>query len=207
MLIVRKIGRIAATLAVIVGSLLGLSTAAHAASNGQQIMVIDNTYRGVSAWVSGTNQNGNSAATCMPISGFENPLNGWYWKGTVYVTVYDGSGCRGLYNSSQRDVPTYDSTDYWVVPVSNDNAFGNQQIVFYDNQHIANSFSITGYNQGGAYVTGCWNTPGFKTIASGWWWKGRVTVSTYPQTGCNGGATGQFWNVGSQDGTYFGVDD
>lgn len=45
------------------------------------------------------------------------------------------------------------------------------------------SVTICGYNQHAAYNCGHFNTPGFSTPITGWWWEGDVTLYNYAKNG------------------------
>ncbi|MFB6836117.1 hypothetical protein [Streptomyces sp. NPDC056361] len=63
-----------------------------------------------------------------------------------------------------------------------------QQIEFYDQRGDVYSVYLYGTNQNGQTVAGCFNTPNTDNYLSGWWWKGDVRITWYPQSGCGGTA-------------------
>lgn len=63
-----------------------------------------------------------------------------------------------------------------------------QQIEFYDQRGDVYSVFLYGTNQNGQTVAGCFNTPHTDNYLSGWWWKGDLRITWYPQSGCNGTA-------------------
>ncbi|MGW5423136.1 hypothetical protein [Streptomyces sp. NPDC003943] len=63
-----------------------------------------------------------------------------------------------------------------------------QQIEFYDQRGDVYSVFLYGTNQNGQTVAGCFNTPNTDNYLSGWWWKGDLRITWYPQSGCNGTA-------------------
>ncbi|GAA2024017.1 hypothetical protein GCM10009839_22190 [Catenulispora yoronensis] len=51
-----------------------------------------------------------------------------------------------------------------------------QQIIFIDNGGNIRSFLITGTAWNGAPSSGCFQTQGWRTAVSGWWWQGDTTI-------------------------------
>ncbi|MEV8585898.1 hypothetical protein [Streptomyces sp. NPDC051180] len=60
-----------------------------------------------------------------------------------------------------------------------------QQIHFHDTSTVVYSVRLQGYNQSGASVSGCFNTPSKDTWIGGWWWKGEVSVTFYKSSSCS----------------------
>ncbi|MEU8620200.1 hypothetical protein [Streptomyces sp. NPDC048623] len=63
-----------------------------------------------------------------------------------------------------------------------------QQIRFYDQRGDVYSVFLYGTNQDGHTVAGCFDTPKTDNYISGYWWKYDLSVTWYPQSGCNGTA-------------------
>ncbi|MFJ8015600.1 hypothetical protein [Streptomyces sp. NPDC096339] len=210
----RKIAAIVGSIGLALG--IGLVTAgsAHAGSNGQQIMILNNGGSAKTVLVWGNDQNGNSVKQCFSISGYETWISGWWWKGSMSVYWYDYSTNCSNNNPSNSsyswtaDIPATSSNDWQAIGRPGNTTLDNinRQIEFFDNRHVANSVKVVGYNQNGNLVEGCWATPGWDTAFSGWWWKFGPTLYLYSTSNCSGGYNSTVkTGMGGRDGTWYGA--
>ncbi|MFF7756067.1 hypothetical protein ACFZCP_44365 [Streptomyces sp. NPDC007971] len=61
-----------------------------------------------------------------------------------------------------------------------------QEFLFHDRIGSVYSIRLTGVNQNGDYVSGCFQTPNTDNYISNWWWKGQVRVETWYTSNCTG---------------------
>ncbi|SEL29248.1 hypothetical protein [Streptacidiphilus jiangxiensis] len=208
---IRKIATLAGATVLALTAGVGLAGTAHAGTRGQQILLLNNTGYTSSFWVSGRDQNGNFAGGCFATTGYQTWVSGWWWTGNVTAAAYHGTtNCSGsAYTQTDAYIPTSSSNDWQAVADVVRSINGNNQMIeFFDNEHIANSVKVSGYNQGGMLVSNCWSTPGWDTQLNGWWWNGSVGIETYSSSNCGGTRNGYFtYQLGGVDGSWFGAAD
>ncbi|MEV7526797.1 hypothetical protein [Streptomyces sp. NPDC091371] len=206
-----KIGGSLAAFLLAVAGTVAFGGTAYAGSNGQQLLLLNNSGAAGSFKLVGYDQNGNPVSTCKATTGWKTWFSGWYWKGSLSFTPYYSSDCTGVAQESGRTqwIPASSSND-WQAITDTSTTFGGatQQIVFFDNQHIANSVWVSGENQNGQQVGHCWTTPSWENSLSGWWWRYDVTVQTFSSSDCSGGSNGTSksrYDVGQAAGAWYGV--
>ncbi len=78
----------------------------------------------------------------------------------------------------------------FIAPISGLAASNGQQFEFIDGYVLNNSmksFCVTGPNQNGTRVHGCWNSTGTYTVTRNWWWVGTISMTWYPVGGGQNG--------------------
>jgi hypothetical protein len=185
---------------------------AHAGTNGQQLLLINNSGTNDSFLLKGTDYNGNPVQTCVNTDGrWETWFSNWWFKGSLTYFTYTAYNCYGTPSNwgAVVNIPTSSSNDWQAITDNSSSYGGNQQIDFFDNLHKANSIRISGYNQYDQNVSGCWATPGWETPVNGWWWQTPVTITTYASTNCSGSSNGVYTpeRVGNPNNAWFGFAD
>ncbi|MFI0894918.1 hypothetical protein [Streptomyces sp. NPDC020983] len=166
-----------------------LQGTAYAGGGNRQILLLDNANNAYSVLVVGSNQYGSRVSHCWNTPYFKNELSGWWWTGNVDVYSYPVGGCDGsdIVGESHVYISPNVSGDWYAVTNNpRVSTTATQQVEVYDNNHRINSIRIMGFNQDDIWVSQCWATPGWDTLAANWWWGGASVDAYASSTNCTG---------------------
>ncbi|MFC0843725.1 hypothetical protein ACFH04_08325 [Streptomyces noboritoensis] len=121
----KKILMAAATGTLAVAGMAATSGTAFAGSNGQQIVIYDDTHKVGSIKIQGSNHKGEPTTTCLATPGYETRMSGWWWRDYMHFSKWTDSTCGGnggAYLGSQDEwVPPSRADDWWGIGIFKNN--------------------------------------------------------------------------------------
>ncbi|MFD9795735.1 hypothetical protein ACFWXK_32825 [Streptomyces sp. NPDC059070] len=125
----KKFAVAAATGALAFTGMAATGGTAYAGTNGQQIVIHDETHRVASIKIDGFDQGGRPAHACLATPGYETRFNGWWWRDSMHFSKWTDRNCGasgGKWLGSQDEwVPAWmapDRGDWWYIGIyKNDN--------------------------------------------------------------------------------------
>ncbi|WP_188276182.1 hypothetical protein [Streptomyces sp. CBMA152] len=125
----KKFAVATATGVMTVAGLAATGGTAFAGTDGQQIVIDDQTRRVESIKIQGNDQHGAPATACLVTSGYETRMPGWWWRDYMHFSKWTDKTCGksgGSWLGSQDEmVPAWMAPDrgdwYYIGIFKNDN--------------------------------------------------------------------------------------
>ncbi|MFK8908030.1 hypothetical protein [Streptomyces sp. YS-3] len=124
----RKFTMAAATGALAFAGVAATGGTAFAGTNGQQIVIRDETHQVASIKIDGLDQQGRPAHACLATPGYETRFGGWWWRDSMHFSKWTDRTCGqsgGRWLGSQDEwVPAWMAPDrgdwYYIGIFKND---------------------------------------------------------------------------------------
>ncbi|MGW2860129.1 hypothetical protein [Streptomyces sp. NPDC001205] len=128
MSLTKKFAMAAATATFAVAGVAATSGTAFAGTDGQQIVIHDETHKVASIKIQGFNHKGQPATACLATPGYETRMPGWWWRDSLHFSKWTDRTCGangGTYLGSQDEwVPAWmapDKGDWWWIGIYKNN--------------------------------------------------------------------------------------
>ncbi|MFF1477633.1 hypothetical protein ACFVYD_08660 [Streptomyces sp. NPDC058301] len=89
----KKFAMAATTGALAVAGVAATGGTAFAGTDGQQIVIYDETHRVESIKIQGFNQKGQPTTACLATPGYETRMYGWWWRDSMHFSKWTDKTC------------------------------------------------------------------------------------------------------------------